>query len=404
MKPPSERTTPRRLMAPISRHFLPVLQPEPPAWLTTGLIKGSRLPFALYLLSGTTDCSLSFSPSALPATPATTAASLFGVGAGAGAGAETTTGATRLAVGPGTRFPQPVCFAPDGRPCLVEKAGTDFSGVTAAETGCMASASFDAAAAWLLTAFIVLRVFWIMLGLWAEARPAASTATRMVVVLVMAGFLFIVIIIILSLLLLHRCCGWAGRSRWIQVMAEIRGGQAGGHYTLTGRVLVRMPRLRISRLSGRSHRQVRDVYDALHFCQPVEETQHRVVGTVELQFERHFGVELFRGIGASGVAADLHSRLPRLSAHHAHEIVHFLFIGHDAPLDFKLLLQAGELALDVGQFRPISFQFGVLAHFGLQLDPRRVILIALRLEDRVIEAARRQRRHHNQNAQQLNPV
>ncbi len=27
----------------------------------------------------------------------------------------------------------------------------------------------------LLTVFMVLRVFWIMLGLWAEARPAAST-------------------------------------------------------------------------------------------------------------------------------------------------------------------------------------------------------------------------------------
>src|SRR5208282_2253642 len=61
MNPLSQCTTPRRLMAPISRHFLPVLQPEPPAWLTTGLMNGSRLPFAAYLLSGTT-------PS-LPASP-----------------------------------------------------------------------------------------------------------------------------------------------------------------------------------------------------------------------------------------------------------------------------------------------------------------------------------------------
>src|SRR5229473_4340577 len=64
MKPLSARTTPRRLMAPISRHFLPVLQPEPPAWLTTGLMKGSRRPFAAYLPSGTTDSSLA-APSAL---------------------------------------------------------------------------------------------------------------------------------------------------------------------------------------------------------------------------------------------------------------------------------------------------------------------------------------------------
>ena len=39
----------------------------------------------------------------------------------------------------------------------------------------------------LLTAFIVLRVFWIMLGLWAQAEPAASTQTRIFCV----GFIFI---------------------------------------------------------------------------------------------------------------------------------------------------------------------------------------------------------------------
>src|ERR1035438_5740487 len=69
MNPPSPRTTPRRLMVPISRHFLPVLQPEPVAWLTTGLMKGSRRPFALDLLSGLTDCSLPFSDSLLAALP-----------------------------------------------------------------------------------------------------------------------------------------------------------------------------------------------------------------------------------------------------------------------------------------------------------------------------------------------
>ena len=38
-----------------------------------------------------------------------------------------------------------------------------------------------------LTVFMVLRVFWIMLGLWAEAKPAASTQTKIVVV--NAGFI-----------------------------------------------------------------------------------------------------------------------------------------------------------------------------------------------------------------------
>ena len=33
-----------------------------------------------------------------------------------------------------------------------------------------------------LTAFIVLRVFWITLGLWAKAKPAASTQARIVIV------------------------------------------------------------------------------------------------------------------------------------------------------------------------------------------------------------------------------
>jgi hypothetical protein len=37
----------------------------------------------------------------------------------------------------------------------------------------------------------VLRVFWMMRGLWAEAKPAASTETRIVAVIVIAGFIFI---------------------------------------------------------------------------------------------------------------------------------------------------------------------------------------------------------------------
>src|SRR6266849_1247075 len=118
----------------------------------------------------------------------------------------------------------------------------------------MPRASFEAAVSWLLTAFMVLRVFWIMLGLWAEAKPAASMQTRIVTV----GF-------IVSLLFLHRWSGLAGRRRRVQVMTEIRGGQACRYNALTGRVLIRMLRLRIGRFAGRGHQQVRDVDNALDF-------------------------------------------------------------------------------------------------------------------------------------------
>src|SRR5580658_4984971 len=50
MKPLSDFTTPRRLIAPISRHFFPVEQPEPPC-CTTGLKNGSRFPLIDHFLS-----------------------------------------------------------------------------------------------------------------------------------------------------------------------------------------------------------------------------------------------------------------------------------------------------------------------------------------------------------------
>src|SRR4029077_4217129 len=300
--------------------------------------------------------------------------------------------ALRPAATPGTGFAPPAFFTPTE--LVPTWVGEDFTGVTTATPRdlagacvaltaagadwCMPRASFEAAVALLLTPFMVLRVFWIMLGLWAEAKPAASTQTKIVVVVANAGF-------IMSLLFLHRWSGLAGRPRRIQIMTEIRRGQAGRHHTLTRRVLVGMLRLGIARLAGRGHQQVRDVYDALHFSQPVEEPKHRVVRTVELNFKRHFRVEIFRDVWTRSIAPDFHSRLARFSAHHAHEIVHFFFIGHDAPLDFQLLLQAGELTLDVGQFRPVGFEFRVLTQFGLQLDLGRRIFIALRLEDRVVE-------------------
>src|ERR1700721_3246740 len=109
MKPFSACTTPRKLMAPISRHFLPVLQPEPPAWLTTGLIKGSRLPFELYLLSGTTDCSLV----SLAVSEAPLAATALAWSFGSATGAARFGRAKRLAP-MGSRFAKPGLFAPAG--------------------------------------------------------------------------------------------------------------------------------------------------------------------------------------------------------------------------------------------------------------------------------------------------
>src|ERR1700692_1305219 len=50
MKPLSDFTTPRRLIAPMSRHFFPVEQPEP-FCCTTGLKNGSRLPLSAHFFS-----------------------------------------------------------------------------------------------------------------------------------------------------------------------------------------------------------------------------------------------------------------------------------------------------------------------------------------------------------------
>src|SRR5579863_3795339 len=50
MKPLSDFTTPRRLIPLISRHFLPVEQPEP-CCCTTGLKNRSRFPFIAHFLS-----------------------------------------------------------------------------------------------------------------------------------------------------------------------------------------------------------------------------------------------------------------------------------------------------------------------------------------------------------------
>src|SRR5437660_8648200 len=56
MKPASDFTTPRKLIFPISRHFLPVEHPEPPCCCTTGLKNGSRFPFMAHFFSSGLGC------------------------------------------------------------------------------------------------------------------------------------------------------------------------------------------------------------------------------------------------------------------------------------------------------------------------------------------------------------
>src|SRR5271157_6000514 len=146
MKPLSDRTTPRRLMAPISRHFLPVLQPEPPAWLTTGLMKGSRLPFALYLLSGTAGSSFGpLSPSPETPLPAAleAAGGLFEGAMLTGTGTAGFACALRLTPISGTRLAPPMFFAPAGlAPACAEG---DFTGAPAAAPLGLAGACAGAA-------------------------------------------------------------------------------------------------------------------------------------------------------------------------------------------------------------------------------------------------------------------
>src|SRR5580658_4604578 len=189
-------------------------------------MKGSRLPFAFDLASGTTGSSIaSFSlPSA--AAPAIAFSCVFGFATVATIptfGSTILPGTTRRTV-PAPRFATPVrgggagCALTDLLECTAVPLAV--AALVAFEAaGGAPKASFDAAVARLFTPFIVLRVFWIMLGFWARAKPPASAQTRIVVVVVImtgiAGFIFIP-----SFLFLHRRRGLAVRSR-IQIVAEI---------------------------------------------------------------------------------------------------------------------------------------------------------------------------------------
>src|ERR1035441_9699737 len=146
MKPLSACTTPRRLMVPISRHFLPVLHPEPTACITTGLRKGPRRPLAPYSLSGARLASFpALSPSPLPAAAASAGGLVFGTGAAAVAFAC----ALCLAATTATRFAAPPLFTPT-EPVPAARAFADeedFTGAVAATPLGLVAACFDFAAA-----------------------------------------------------------------------------------------------------------------------------------------------------------------------------------------------------------------------------------------------------------------
>src|ERR1700758_2805411 len=103
MKPLSDFTTPRRLIALISRHFLPVEQPDP-FCCTTGLKNGSRFPFIAHFFSSALGLAASAGFAAAGAGAAAGAttgfagaaafASCFGADFGAGVAAFATAGLT----------------------------------------------------------------------------------------------------------------------------------------------------------------------------------------------------------------------------------------------------------------------------------------------------------------------
>src|SRR5580765_2981179 len=95
MKPASDFTTPRRLIAPISRHFFPVEHPEPLV-CTTGLKNGSRFPFIAHFFSSGLGCLQSLVPLAEVAAGSATA--------GAGAAAATFCAGAALATCLGSGF------------------------------------------------------------------------------------------------------------------------------------------------------------------------------------------------------------------------------------------------------------------------------------------------------------
>src|SRR6476659_7495244 len=124
MKPASDFTTPRRLIALISRHFFPVEQPDPPC-CTTGLKNGSRFPFIAHFFSS--------------------ALGLAGSPGFAAAGVGAATAAATVLAGPFASFLASI-FGDAAFAAATLEAGAAFEVVTAAAFGADAGAAFATAA------------------------------------------------------------------------------------------------------------------------------------------------------------------------------------------------------------------------------------------------------------------
>ena len=141
-----------------------------------------------------------------------------------------------------------------------------------------------------------------------------------------------------------------------------------------------MLRLGVSGLLGGCHLQARDVHDALQLAYSVEEIHHRVVRTIQFHLEGHFGVEVFGRSWLGSVAPQPDPGLGGLGVHHLHEARHFFLVRNDLALDLQLLLEAGQLALDIHQLGLVGFQFRVFTQLGVQGGLGRRVGFALALE------------------------
>ena len=156
-----------------------------------------------------------------------------------------------------------------------------------------------------------------------------------------------------------------------------------------------MLRLRSARvLRGRDH-QVADIDDSFQLAHPVKEVQGRVVRPVQFHVEGNFAVVLLRLHVFRCVAPQFHPCMARFRAHHGHEPFDLLLVGHNALLDLELLLQFGELLLDLLQLRTIRFEFVVLPNLVFQGMLRRSVLLYLAFEHGKVQRHRHHRTPEN---------
>ena len=140
-------------------------------------------------------------------------------------------------------------------------------------------------------------------------------------------------------------------------MTEVCCRSERSDHALVRRVLITVLHLRCARVLGRRHQQVADVDDALELADPIEEIQHRVVRTVEFHVEGNFGVVLLRVDLLGGITAQFHACLLRFAVEDGDEAVNLFLVRNDASFDLKLLLEFGQLLLDLLQLRTIGFEF-----------------------------------------------